>query len=108
VGDRQVWSAIVVARMALLRSRTNPDLVAARFLLKPDREYKDAVKECDFDNCCHEFRQPELLKREQYRERTGPCVAWPEGRAHVRIDVRMRSGSSFVWIQGDVPRSPLH
>jgi uncharacterized protein YecE (DUF72 family) len=31
-------------QMALLGSRTNPDLVAARFLLKPGRKYEEAVK----------------------------------------------------------------
>jgi hypothetical protein len=30
--------------MALPGSRTNPDLVAARFLLKPGRKYEQAVK----------------------------------------------------------------
>ena len=30
--------------MALPESRTNPNLVAARFLLKPGRRYEDAVK----------------------------------------------------------------
>ena len=30
--------------MALPGSRTNPELVAARFLLKPGRKYEDAVK----------------------------------------------------------------
>jgi hypothetical protein len=31
-------------QMALPGSRTNPDLVAARFLLKPGRQYEEAVK----------------------------------------------------------------
>ena len=30
--------------MALAGSETNPDLTAARFLLKPGRKYEDAVK----------------------------------------------------------------
>jgi len=30
--------------MALPGSRTNPDVVAARFLLKPGRKYEQAVK----------------------------------------------------------------
>lgn len=40
------WSAMppVTEQMALPSSRTNPDLVAARFLLKPGRKYDDAVK----------------------------------------------------------------
>jgi uncharacterized protein YecE (DUF72 family) len=40
------WTAMppVGEQMALPGSRTNPDLVAARFLLKPGRKYEDAVK----------------------------------------------------------------
>ena len=40
------WDAMppVSEQMALPGSRTNPDLVAARFLLKPGRKYEDAVK----------------------------------------------------------------
>lgn len=40
------WEAMppVSEQMALDGSRTNPDLVAARFLLKPGRRYEDAVK----------------------------------------------------------------
>jgi uncharacterized protein YecE (DUF72 family) len=40
------WDAMppVSAQMMLPGSRTNPDLMAARFLLKPGRKYEDAVK----------------------------------------------------------------
>ncbi len=40
------WDAMppVSEQMALAGSRTNPRLVAARFLLKPGRKYEDAVK----------------------------------------------------------------
>jgi len=40
------WEAMppVNEQMALAGSRTNPPLVAARFLLKPGRKYEDAVK----------------------------------------------------------------
>jgi hypothetical protein len=40
------WDAMppVGEQMALPGSRTNPNLVAARFLLKPGRNYEDAVK----------------------------------------------------------------
>jgi len=40
------WDAMppVSEQMALPGSRTNPELVAARFLLKPGRKYGDAVK----------------------------------------------------------------
>jgi hypothetical protein len=34
----------VSEQMALTGSRTNPELIAARFLLKPGRKYEDAVK----------------------------------------------------------------
>lgn len=41
------WSAMppVGEQMALPGSRTNPDLCAARFLLKPGRKYEEAVKQ---------------------------------------------------------------
>ena len=40
------WNAMppVSEQMALAGSRTNPELIAARFLLKPGRKYEDAVK----------------------------------------------------------------
>jgi uncharacterized protein YecE (DUF72 family) len=40
------WDAMpsVSEQMAMPGSRTNPELVAARFLLKPGRNYEDAVK----------------------------------------------------------------
>jgi Protein of unknown function DUF72 len=40
------WDAMpsVSEQMALPGSRTNPELVAARFLLKPGRKYEEAVK----------------------------------------------------------------
>jgi uncharacterized protein YecE (DUF72 family) len=40
------WQAMpsVSEQMALAKSRTNPKLIAARFLLKPGRKYEDAVK----------------------------------------------------------------
>jgi uncharacterized protein YecE (DUF72 family) len=40
------WDAMpaVTEQMALAGSRTNPDLVAARFLLKPGRKYEEAMK----------------------------------------------------------------
>lgn len=40
------WDAMppVGEQMALPGSRTNPELVAARFLLKPGRRYEEAVK----------------------------------------------------------------
>ncbi len=40
------WDAMppVTEQMALSGSRTNPGLIAARFLLKPGRKYEDAVK----------------------------------------------------------------
>ena len=34
----------VSEQLALPGSRTNPELIAARFLLKPGRKYEDAVK----------------------------------------------------------------
>jgi hypothetical protein len=34
----------VSEQMAMQKSRTNQDLIAARFLLKPGRRYEEAVK----------------------------------------------------------------
>jgi len=40
------WDAMppVSEQMSMPGSRTNPNLIAARFLLKPGRKYEDAVK----------------------------------------------------------------
>jgi uncharacterized protein YecE (DUF72 family) len=53
------WEAMppVSEQMALPGSTTNPELTAARFLLKPGRKYKDAVKEFKPYNRTHEVNE---------------------------------------------------
>lgn len=53
------WEAMppVSEQMALPGSITNPELTAARFLLKPGRKYKDAVKEFKPYNRTHEVNE---------------------------------------------------
>src|SRR2546428_12546402 len=41
---RRLVRPTVSEQMGLPGSRTNPELIAARFLLKPGRKYEDAVK----------------------------------------------------------------
>ncbi len=58
--------------MALPGSRTNPDLVAARFLLKPGRRYEEAVKY---------FEPYESIKEENPEARAAGRTLIAEGRA---------------------------
>ena len=53
------WHAMppVNEQMALPRSRTNPELVAARFLLKPGRKYEEAVKAFQPYDMLHETNE---------------------------------------------------
>ena len=46
-------------RLALPNSRTNPDLDAARFLLKPGRKYEQVVKGLEPYHCIREERPEE-------------------------------------------------
>jgi hypothetical protein len=59
-------------QMALPGSRTNPDLVAARFLLKPGRKYEQAVKA---------FEPYNSLKEENLEARAAARVLIEEGKA---------------------------
>lgn len=58
--------------MALPGSRTNPDLVAARFLLKPGRQYEEAVKA---------FEPYDSIKEENPDARAAGRALIAEGRA---------------------------
>jgi len=58
--------------MALAGSRTNPDLVAARFLLKPGRKYEEAVKT---------FEPYDALKEENPQARAAGKALLAEGKA---------------------------
>lgn len=73
------WDAMppVSEQMALPGSFTNPDLVAARFLLKPGRKYEDAVKQFQpYDKTIEvneDARQAGarlMIRGEQYEPRT--------------------------------------
>ena len=59
-------------QMALPRSRTNPDLVAARFLLKPGRKYEEAVKA---------FEPYDSIKEENPEARAAGQALIAEGKA---------------------------
>jgi len=68
------WEAMptVSEQMALPGSRTNPELVAARFLLKPGRQYEEAVKA---------FEPYESIKEEIPEARTAARTLIAEGKA---------------------------
>ena len=59
-------------QMALPGSRTNPDLVAARFLLKPGRKYEQAVKA---------FEPYDSIKEENPEARAAGRALIAEGKA---------------------------
>jgi glycerate-2-kinase len=58
--------------MALPGSRTNPDLIAARFLLKPGRKYEQAVKA---------FEPYDSIKEENPEARAAGRALIAEGKA---------------------------
>jgi hypothetical protein len=62
----------VAEQMALPGSRTNPQLVAARFLLKPGRKYEQAVKA---------FEPYDTLKEENPEARAAGKKLIAEGQA---------------------------
>jgi uncharacterized protein YecE (DUF72 family) len=68
------WEAMpaVGEQMALPGSRTNPDLVAARFLLKPGRKYEQAVKA---------FEPYDSIKEENPEARAAGKALIAEGQA---------------------------
>ena len=59
-------------RQVSLASRTNPDLVAARFLLKPGRKYEQAVKA---------FEPYDSIKEENPEARAAGRTLIAEGKA---------------------------
>jgi len=72
------WNAMppVSEQMALAASRTNPELIAARFLLKPGRKYEDAVKAFQPYDQTREINEEArragaslILERERYEPR---------------------------------------
>ena len=69
------WEAMpsVTEQMALPNSRTNPELVAARFLLQPGRKYEDAVKT---------FQPYQLLREVNDDARKAGAQLLVEGQRH--------------------------
>ena len=87
------WEAMppVTEQMELAGSRTNPDLVAARFLLKPGRKYEEAVKM---------FEPYDRLKEENPKARTAAKAliaegkaAWPKRKTFVFVNNRLEGHS---------------
>jgi hypothetical protein len=68
------WEAMspVGEQMALPGSRTNPDLLTARFLLKPGRRYEEAVKA---------FEPYDTIKEENPEARAAGRALIAEGKA---------------------------
>jgi hypothetical protein len=68
------WEAMpsVSEQMALPGSRSNPNLVAARLLLKPGRRYEEAVRN---------FAPYDAIKEENPEARAAACVLIAEGKA---------------------------
>jgi len=68
------WEAMpsVAEQIALSGSRTNPELVAARFLLKPGRKYEQAVKA---------FETYDSIKEENPEARAAGRALIAEGQA---------------------------
>jgi hypothetical protein len=73
--------------MALPGSRTSPDLVAARFLLKPGRKYEQAVKA---------FEPYDIIKEENPEARAAGKalieegkVAGPKSRTFIYVNNRL-------------------
>ncbi len=83
------WDAMppVGEQMALPRSQTNPDLVAARFLLKPGRKYEEAVKA---------FEPYDSVKEENLEARAAGRVLIEGGKA-AGPRSRPGLGCHFIW-----------
>ncbi len=87
------WEAMpsVSEQMALPGSRTNPELTAARFLLKPGRRYEDAVK----------MFEPYNQVKEEYPEARAACkalieqgkAAGPKRRTFVFVNNRLEGNA---------------
>jgi len=87
------WEAMpaVGEQMALPGSRTNPDLVAARFLLKPGRKYEEAVKTFQpYDRIQEENPQARAAGRALIDE--GKKVG-PKGRTFVFVNNRLEGNA---------------
>jgi uncharacterized protein YecE (DUF72 family) len=91
------WEAMppVSDQMALEGSRTNPDLVAARFLLKPGRRYEEAVKMFEpYDGVKEENPQARAAGKTLIAEGK---AAGPKRKTFVYVNNRLE-GHSFTTI----------
>ncbi len=87
------WDAMppVGEQMALPGSRTNPDLVAARFLLKPGRKYEQAVKAFQpYDSVKEEVPEARAAGRQLVAE--GEATG-PKRRTYVFVNNRLEGNA---------------
>ena len=87
------WDSMpsVGEQMALSGSRTNPDLVAARFLLKPGRKYEQAVKAFEpYDRIKEENPQARAAGRALIKEGQ---AAGPKRRTFVLVNNRLEGNA---------------
>jgi uncharacterized protein YecE (DUF72 family) len=88
------WEAMpsVTEQMAMRKSQTNPELVTARFQLKPGRKYEDAVKAF------------------QPYERTGEVLpeARKAGRELIQQALRRQGGKTFLFINNRLEGNALN
>ncbi len=87
------WEAMpsVGEQVALAGSRTNPDLVAARFLLKPGRKYEEAVKAFEpYDRIKEENPEARAAGRALIAEGT---TAGPKRRTFVYVNNRLEGNA---------------
>ena len=93
------WEAMppVAEQMALPGSRTNPDLVAARFMLKPGRKYEEAVKTFEpYDRVKEENPEARAAGRALIQE---GCASGPKRRTFVFVNNRLE-GNALGTIAG--------
>lgn len=87
------WSAMpeVGEQMALPGSRTNPDLVAARFLLKPGRKYEQAVKSFEpYDRIKEEYPQARAAGQALVKEGQ---TAGPKRKTFIYVNNRLEGNA---------------
>jgi uncharacterized protein YecE (DUF72 family) len=87
------WDAMpsVSEQMALPGSRTNPELIAARFLLKPGRKYEQAVKAFEpYDQIKEEYPEAQSAGRELIAEGK---KAGPKGKTYIFVNNRLEGNA---------------
>jgi hypothetical protein len=81
----------VSEQMALPGSRTNPDLIAARFLLKPGRKYEQAVKAFEpYDNSKEEDPEARAAGKALIAEGK---AAGPERKTFIYVNNRLEGNA---------------